>query len=269
MFFMLNFVCNKENIMKKIFWLCLSVVSFMNLIACTGTIVDSRDNQEYKIVTIGRQTWMAQNLNYRYEPEAKGDTSSFCYNNIADSCSKYGRLYLRNAAMDMSGRIPGNKPLDCDGVGSCKVSGNVRGVCPEGWHLPSKAEWDTLITVAGGPKMAANVLKAPSDWLYNGKGTCGYGSNLSLFTALPAGIGFVHHWDDPPYGSVKSLAASTALGETTFFWSSTELEDRRAYFMSLSSCDDDSTFTSSDMLGRMQQMAFMFEVAFSVRCVKD
>ena len=254
--------------MKKIIVFCALLVSFMCLIACGNTFVDSRDNQVYRIVNIGNQTWMAQNLNYRYEPQAKGDSSSYCYNNVADSCSKYGRFYLRNAAMDIAGLVPGNKPLDFSSDSSCRVSGNVRGVCPEGWHLPSKAEWDTLVAFVGGPKMAAKKLKATIGWNYNGKEGCGNGVDLYLFSALPAGFGVVNYWDAPPQETVKSLYSSDQ-GNFTFFWSSTDLDDSRTYFMALSSCEDDSTYTAPDQLGVLQELAYRFSLAFSVRCVKD
>jgi len=59
----------------------------------------------------------------------------------------------------------------------------VRGVCPKGWHLPSKSEWDTLIDTVGGWYTAAgSMLKSTSGWSDNGNGTDAYG-----FAALPAG----------------------------------------------------------------------------------
>ena len=69
-----------------------------------GELVDERDGQVYKTVKIGDQWWMAQNLSYAYlQPTDELDSSSFCYNNSAEYCAKYGRLYLWSAAMDSVG----------------------------------------------------------------------------------------------------------------------------------------------------------------------
>ncbi|WP_290938339.1 FISUMP domain-containing protein [Fibrobacter sp.] len=121
-------------------------------------ITDERDGQSYKIVKIGEQTWMAENL--RYESE-----HSFCNENDPVSCSKYGRLYHR----DVADRA-----------------------CPVGWHLPNESEWRTLFATVGGQTVAGKKLKSTHDWLYyktgefqydNGNGTDDFG-----FTALPAGL---------------------------------------------------------------------------------
>jgi hypothetical protein len=81
-----------------------------------GVMVDSRDGQTYKTVTIGTQIWMAENLNYE-------TTNSYCYDDDPSNCSKYGRLYTWAAATK---------------------------ACPIGWHLPSDDEWNTLFTAVGG-----------------------------------------------------------------------------------------------------------------------
>jgi len=117
------------------------------------TFTDSRDGKVYKKVAIGRQVWMAENLNYNI-PRAKTDV---CYKKSEDNCAKYGRLYNWNDAM---------------------------GACPAGWHLPSDAEWTALTDYVGGSKTAGMKLKSTSGWYNNGNGTDEYG-----FSALPSGYG--------------------------------------------------------------------------------
>ena len=199
---------------------------------------DTRDNQVYRYVIIGGQTWMAQNLNYRYVQRTYnggvGDTSSYCYN-----CAEYGRQYKWSAAMDSAGIIPGNVASGCGYMGSCSVSGKVRGVCPEGWHMPSKSDWQTLFTTVGGYAVAGKRLKSKEGWdSYQGKdgnGTDDYG-----FSALPAGYG----------GSYQ--------GGYAYFWSSTPDSDEFAFIMDVRFGDDD---------GKVR--ALNNRISLSVRCVKD
>ena len=113
-----------------------------------GTLTDERDGQTYKTVTIGKQTWMAENLNYKTR-------YSFCYNNKAENCDKYGRLYTWDFAMQ---------------------------ACPEGWGLPSLEEFQVLVATIGGLSTAGKVLKSTEGWKDGGNGTDDYG-----FSALPAG----------------------------------------------------------------------------------
>ena len=111
---------------------------------------DSRDNKVYRKVKIGGQTWMAENLNY-------AANSSVCYENNAENCAKYGRLYNWATA---------------------------KTACPAGWHLPSDAEWTTLTDNVGGKDFAGTKLKSSAGWNENGNGT-----NEHLFSALPGGYG--------------------------------------------------------------------------------
>ncbi|MDR0515795.1 MAG: fibrobacter succinogenes major paralogous domain-containing protein [Fibromonadaceae bacterium] len=120
---------------------------------------DERDGHKYVYVTTGEgttaQTWMAENLNY----EAEG---SKCYDDDDENCEKYGRLYDWNTAMKS---------------------------CPEGWHLPSRDEWDILRTVIGGREIAGK-LKTASGWNDGYKGKSSNGEDAYGFSALPGGRGY-------------------------------------------------------------------------------
>ena len=112
------------------------------------TLIDSRDGQAYKVTTIGSQIWMAENLNYKVD-------GSRCYGDSIENCTKYGRYYTWEAALE---------------------------ACPQGWHLPNEREWNTLLDIA------ATDLQSTTGWAkdnyeygYNFNGNDDYG-----FTALPS-----------------------------------------------------------------------------------
>ena len=130
--------------------------------------------QVYKMTVIKgtgySETWMAENLNY------ETPTGSYCYNDSAKYCKKYGRLYTWATAVGKSEEECGNG-MECD-LGE----GNIRGVCPEGWHLPSKSEWEALLSVVGEEKEdgyfegAGTMLKSTEGWNGNDDGTSDNGS---------------------------------------------------------------------------------------------
>ena len=197
---------------------------------------DSRDGKAYKYVQIGKQTWMAENLNHKTD-------NSWCYNNEDSNCEKYGRIY--------------------DWASATKI-------CPSGWHLPSEKEWQTLIDFAGGKENAGKKLKAHSGWekakVWNEKKKLKEiwktnGSDDFGFSALPGGarISFTSAGGQPAYYS--------AAGSQGSWWTSTEYEEGNAWrlVMALSCnemgypCDDAATLDAKDknVLG------------FSVRCIKN
>lgn len=197
----------------------------------TGTMTDSRDGQTYKTVTIGSQTWMAENLNYE-------TSNSYCYNDSASYCIKYGRFYTWAAAMDSVGTWSTNGK-GCGYTKTCSPTYPVRGVCPEGWHLPDSTEWATLFTAVGGQSTAGKVLKSTSGWNSSGNGTDAF-----AFSALPAG-----HRNFKVYYNYEGNIAN--------FWSSTE-NGYNAYFMGLNCHRDDADLKYNYKLD-----------GFSVRCLKD
>lgn len=110
-----------------------------------GTFTDERDGKVYKYTTIGNQVWMAEYLNYE-------GPDSYC---VEETCALKGRAYFLTSA---------------------------RTACPNGWHLPSREEWDVLFTNMGGMDIAGSRLKATYGWtplnpgqLSNGSDDCGFG----------------------------------------------------------------------------------------------
>jgi len=139
-----------------------------------GFLIDNRDGRKYKIVKIGKQVWMAENLNFEVH-------NSYCYKDNPTDCQKFGRFYIWSAAIDSIGMFStGGKGF---GLGTEQTpSGTIRGICPEGWHLPSEKEFEILVDAVGGADVAGKKLKSTSGWHNNGNGDDAFG-----FTALPIG----------------------------------------------------------------------------------
>ena len=214
-----------------------------------GTMTDSRDGNTYKTVKIGEQVWMAENLNYADSVKTPSlKENSWCYGNVAANCEKYGRLYTWAAAID-SVKLANDvmNPLDCGYGKTCDFSGTVQGICPSGWHLPSRDEWNTLITAVGGDSKAGTALKSTSGWT-SLNGVSGNGTDAFGFSALPAGYRDRHGH----YYSERSYAE---------FWTSTEdAEDGsyNAYDMSIFV----ETYASLNVSSSKPY-------GYSVRCLKD
>ncbi|MDR3013474.1 MAG: hypothetical protein LBU70_09760 [Chitinispirillales bacterium] len=109
------------------------------------TFTDLRDNQTYRTVRIGSLIWMAQNLNHV-------TNDSWCYDDNASNCEKYGRLYTWDAAMT---------------------------ACPAGWRLPTREDWNNLVGAAGGGVAGTKLKSRSPDW---------NGTDDFSFSVLPGGM---------------------------------------------------------------------------------
>ena len=119
--------------------------------ATANTLKDLRDGKTYRTTNIGGRVWMAENLNYE-------TPNSYCYNDSAEYCEKYGRLYTIAAAVDSIGTFS-STGVGC-GLGvKCSLEGTVRGACPSGWHLPDADEWKALFITAGADVKSENPLR--------------------------------------------------------------------------------------------------------------
>jgi uncharacterized protein (TIGR02145 family) len=227
------------------------------------TITDARDNQIYRIVTIGSQTWMADNLNYvdniiSQKPLRGVPMMSSCYDGLDANCEKYGRLYSWAAAMDSVGTFSDNGK-GCGYKQQCSPTYPVRGICPEGWHLPTNEEWNELLEYVGGYATAGPMLKSrTNDWeeyayataetIVKYKGNDAYG-----FAALPGG-----HTRNGDYDFVGSY---NNMGRYVVFWSSSVVNNRTDVAPEYSLQFDSETANGPYGEYRYQQN--------SVRCIKD
>lgn len=115
----------------------------------TDTIIDYRDKQSYRTTLIKNQKWMAQNLNFKYQDNKE----SFCIFEDLDSCKIYGRHYT--------------------------FKGANSNICPNGYHIPSPNDFETLIKNSGN-KISGIQLKAISgfpkyyDMVVNGTDAFGF-----------------------------------------------------------------------------------------------
>ncbi|HNY29254.1 MAG TPA: FISUMP domain-containing protein [Fibrobacteria bacterium] len=193
----------------------------------TGTVESG--GKSYRTRTIGGKTWMTENLQYA---GASGNLGS-CPGNSQDSCAKYGRLYTWVAVMGLADSCLVEECAD-------QVKPRHQGICPALWHVPADSEWAALARLAGGRDTAGWKLKAKPNGALSWNGADSLG-----FAALPAGYGL-------------SNGKTYHVGETTYFWSSTETGKTFAAHSGF------STESSIMSYGGMNK-----ESEFSLRCVRD
>lgn len=193
----------------KLMLLVLVIASTVSFGMENYAFVDDRDGHKYNTVQVDTQVWMAENLNYG------GNNNGFCYERNESYCDKFGRLYSWEEALR---------------------------VCPSGWHLPSKEEYETLLDNIG--QDAGKRLKSANGWvMYEGKSGNGYGEYG--FSALPAG-----YYD-------YEFRVFQGIGSYAFYWSSEE-GSGDAYYLSFG-YDKDYALLEKARKDRGQ----------SVRCIKD
>jgi uncharacterized protein (TIGR02145 family) len=169
-----------------------------------GTFTDPRDGKVYRIKMMpGGKIWMVENLAYNAK-------DSKCYDDDENNCQKFGRLYDWGTAMN---------------------------VAPQGWHLPTKTEWDVLMMAVGCSLTAGTILKSKSSW---------NGTDNFDFSALPGGY-------------CNSKGEYNHINSYGYWWSA----------------NDNNTTTSSAHYYYMDSSETIYSRSgtksnwYSVRCVKD
>ena len=196
-----------------------------------GSITDI-DGNTYKTVTIGTQTWMAENLKVtKYNdgiaiPNVTNNTAwrelttgALCdYDNTPSNSETYGKLYNWHAV-------------------------NTGKLCPTGWHVPSDAEWTELTDYLGGTSVAGGKLKetGTTHWASPNAGA----TNETGFTALPGGLRYNN-------GSFYNI------GNHGYWWSAAENYAVSAWYRYM--------YYNNSGVSRGNDNK---ELGFSVRCVRD
>ena len=198
----------------------------VKITADDAVIVTDIDGNYYSTIVIGTQVWMAENLKVTKYRDGTAIPTGYSnsdwqglstggyavYGDDEDNVDTYGYLYNWYATT------------------------NSRNIAPEGWHVPTDAEWTTLIDYLGGSSVAGGKMKDNINW---------NGTNESGFTALPGG-----------YRS--SNGSYDTMGYYSYFWSSTEANSTSAWARALYYGNSDAY---RDIINERH--------GFSVRCVRD
>ncbi|PLX20149.1 MAG: hypothetical protein C0599_09575, partial [Salinivirgaceae bacterium] len=200
-------------------------------IKINGTVTDS-DGNEYPTIKIGDQIWMGENLKTKTyndgtpiilvtnEHDWYREEGVYCYSDFDEdqNADIYGALYNWYAV-------------------------NTEKLCPDGWHIPSDAEWLTLkdfVSSDGHGQYVGKALKSTTGW---DDYKMGNGLDSYDFTALPGG---------------QILGGFWGLGYFGYWWSSTEYLNYYGHYVSMG--------YSYDQLYDYHEFK---EFGFSVRCIKD
>lgn len=195
-----------------------------------ATVTDV-DGNVYKTVRIGTQLWITENLRTtRYNDSTAINTGlsdadwritttgAFAiYDGSSTNNDTYGKLYNWYAAS--SGKL-----------------------APKGWHIPSRAEWETLVENLGGTSVAGGKLKSTSSlWMAPNTGA----TNSSGFSALPSG------WK-------SNSGGYSLIGESAYWWASTPRNTTQGDYLRV-----DNNLVGSAVNGATNQFGY------AVRCLKD
>ena len=215
----------------KIYFACSLIVFSSCEKEEEGTSVMDIDGNTYKTVTIGNQTWMAENLRtttYKDGTPITHEEDKFAWRELTTEAycwynndeTTYGHTY---------GAIYNYYAVE------------TQNLCPDGWHVATHDEWDILREYLSNNGHAGNegiALKAKTGWEGNGNGTDDYG-----FSALPSGV---------------LNGSFDGIGYSVFWWVTGQATDDGSIAKYLS-------WEQSDI----HQIGINKSVGYSVRCVSD
>lgn len=211
---------------------------------CMGQTSVTYEGQTYRVVEIGDQCWMAENLNVGEmitideQSEDNSIIEKYCYDDNEVNCEVFGGMYQWDEMMQYV------------------TEEQTQGICPPGWHIPDDSEWCTMTTLIDSTVdcnettwSGSNIgikLKSDSGWISNGNGTDEY-----QFTVMPGGLawltGGTHYYN--------------GIGMSGCFWTSSEIisDDEKAWHRNF----------YYNRNGIIRSEYYSKKHAFSVRCLKN
>ncbi len=170
---------------------------------CGDIFVDPRDGKSYTTIQIGEQCWMGKNLDFgqmindNINMTNNGIAEKYCYDNDPANCDTYGALYRWGEAMKYT------------------ATEGIQGLCPDGWHIATDAEWCTLEMTVDATINCSSLF-----WRGTDGGTKLKFGGTSGFEGLLGGYIF-------------STGTPMQLNEFGYFWTSSNYDDSRAWFRGL------------------------------------
>jgi uncharacterized protein (TIGR02145 family) len=175
---------------------------------CGSTVTDV-DNNTYNTLQIGTLCWLKENLKVTKNPAGQGITRR-CYDDNTSNCDTYGGLYDWATIMNGASSSTANPS-------------GVQGICPNGWHIPSYAEFTQLSAYANSqagwlcnstPDNLGKALASTTNWTVSFEpcwpGNNQASNNASGFTGMPGG-----EW-------LNSTSGFFGINIRAFWWSSTQ-----------------------------------------------
>ena len=205
---------------------------------CGDNLIDTRDGRVYPTVQIGEQCWIAENMNIgTFIPSTgpgqlmhdDGIIEKYCWNNDTNYCNgtdgkpKYGGFYEWKESIQFYSGQPGLP---------------VQGVCPDGWHIPTQGDFNTLIAFLGGSTVAGGKMKVG--------GSSGFEGILTGYRCTMSGTFLTN-----PTGGAK----------ITYYWTANQSNAANAYFYQL--IQNNATF------GNGTYSPFYKSIGNSSRCLKN
>ena len=211
----------------------------------TTYFVDERNGEFYKTVKIGKQTWMAQDLQYPYRESAVHSYDD--YPVLACDGMEYGArgIQLNNkytwaAVVDSLGRFDG-VGKGCGAFVDCDIKEKVVGVCPKGWHIPDSTEWAELLEFVKKDNPGVGTANSLASFSFSKRATNKYSFNVT-------NTGQLHY----------SIGSNSSSRKNAYYWTTTPHSDFTAIYVTFDVDWDDAIF------GRNRK-----DNMYSIRCVAD